>query len=198
MRDRTLAATLGSITITADRAVASGYGVSSTAGDTILAQNDIQITAVSTVDLVEAVTSTAGDIVITGDEIATNGLQASGTGGSITLTATDSAAANLSVASGAISAVNVTLADGTHDVNGDVTATGAFTISGDAGMDLDAAKTLTAGSVNLTTANDVTINGTTDSVFIVGSGAGDMAWVRLSTRQPQPISTSCSVLVTTP
>jgi hypothetical protein len=172
--DSTLEATLGSITITADRAVASGYGVSSTAGDTILAQNDIQITAVSTVDLVEAVTSTAGDIVITGDEIATNGLQASGTGGSITLTATDSAAANLSVASGAISAVNVTLADGTHDVNEAITATGAFTISGDAGMDLAAGKILTAGSVNLTTANDVTINGSTDSVFIVGSGTGKM------------------------
>jgi hypothetical protein len=163
-----IAVTKGSVTITGNDATGTDVDLDAA----ISASNDVTITGAGKVDAEATITSSKNNVSITGDQVDVKAITA--TVGSVTLTAIDPAMANGSKIEGDITAgTNVTIADGNWDIDDDITATGIFAVSGDAMLDLAADEKIKAGSVQLTTANDVTINGTTDSVLIIGSGGGD-------------------------
>jgi hypothetical protein len=164
----------GSVTITGS--VAKGSEGVETNG-TIDATNDIIITATAgEVDINETVTTTLGDITITANEIDINDTAGTTTalsavGGDINLTATSTDKANdESLIAHAVTAKNVNLIDGNFHINATVTATDSFTVQGDTDLDVD---DIAAEAIVITTSNDVTVQNTTDSSFIVTSGSGD-------------------------
>ena len=164
----------GAVTITSTVATAGGEGVET--NGTIDATNDITITATSEIDINEKITTTLGDITITGNEIdiddtAGTTTALSAVGGDINLTATSTDKANdESLIGHAVTAKNVNLIDGNFHINATVTATDSFTVQGDTDLDVD---DIAAEAIVITTSNDVTVQNTTDSSFIVASGTGD-------------------------
>ena len=165
-----ISVTKGAVTITGNDATTTDVNID----QAVSASNDVIITGAGKVDIEATITSSKNNVTITGDQIDTKALTA--TVGSVTLTAIDPAKANTSLIEGDITAgTNVSITDGTWVMKNDVSApTGIFAVTGDAGFNSDqTTKKVVAGQIELTTANDVTIAGTTDSVLIVGSGGGD-------------------------
>ena len=113
-----------------------------------------------------------GDINITGNEIDINDTSSTTTalsavGGDINLTATSTdKATDESLIAHAVTADNVNLIDGNFHINATVTATDSFTVQGDVDLDVD---DIAAEAVVITTSNDVTVQNTTDSSFVVAS-----------------------------